>query len=265
MNPFKPRLLATMIVLATAIPAVHAAAPASGKVGDWTVVDAIAWRDNTGTHIVVSDKPFDRNAITRDLKINSSDVMHHQMPPLDAQTYELRLDADGKVGGISISMPGGAFASSSSDMADGLKLAKNDGGTVSGSFVYTNADIRFDVPVVSGVMPRPGKPLPADGGDPGKTLNAQIIAIAKGDIDTLVKLSPPEHRDSIMANAEAEVEFAQKTTPSKASITGGSIDGDRAWVDFDGVQEGQSMKGLAIVERADGAWYVRKIEARKSE
>lgn len=265
MNPLNPRLLATVIAVFASTPFVNAATPASGKVGDWTVVDAIAWRDKMGTHIVVSDKPFDRNAIGSDLKINSLDVVHHQMPPLNAQTYELGLDAEGKVGGTSISMPGGALASSSNDMSNGLKLDKNDGSRVAGSFVYAPADIRFDVPVVSGVMPRPGKPLPADGGEPGKALNAQIIAIAKGDIHTLVKLSPPEHRESTLANAEAEVEYAQQNTPSKVTITGGSIDGDRAWIDFDGVQGGQSMQGLAIVERADGAWYVRKIEARKSE
>ena len=58
---------------------------------------------------------------------------------------------------------------------------------------------------------------------------------------------------------------AQAFTPSKATITGGSIDGDKAWLDFDGVQGGEAMKGLAIVERKDGAWYVRNIETRQAK
>lgn len=270
MNPYTPRLLVTLIALAVATPSVHAAAPASGKVGDWTVVDAIAWRDDSGTHVVVSDKPFDRTAIAGDLKMDSSDVISHQMTPLEAQTYEVRLDDEGTVDGTSLSMPGGSSFSFTSDMEDGLKLTKNDASHVVGSFKYGIADIRFDVPVVSGDLARPGKPLPKDGGEPGKVFNAQIAAIAKGDFDALVKLSPPEHRESIMADAKKdggkmEMMAAQAFTPSKATITGGSIDGDKAWLDFDGVQMGEAMKGLAIVERKDGEWYVRNIETRQAK
>ncbi|MEO7917806.1 MAG: hypothetical protein ABIR16_09195, partial [Dokdonella sp.] len=139
-----------------------------------------------------------------------------------------------------------------------------------GSFTYDVADIEFDVPIVSGPMPRPGKPLPSDGGEPGKVFNAQIAAIAKGDFDALVKLSPPEYRESIMADAKKdggkmEMMAAQAFTPSKATITGGSIDGDKAWLNFDGTQGGEAMKGLAIVERKDGAWYVRNVETRQAK
>ncbi len=268
MNPSKPCLLVTLIAVAVAIPFAHAAAPASGKVGDWNVVDAIAWRDDSGTHIVVSDKPFDRSAIASDRKMSTSDVMSHQMNPLQAQTYEVRLDAEGTVDGTSLSMPGGSSFSFSSDMAEGLELSKNDGGKVAGSFVYQDVNIQFDLPVVTGELPRPGKPLPSDGGEPGKVFHAQIAAITKGDFDTLVKLSPPEHRESIMADAKKdggkmEMMAAQAFTPNKATITGGSIDGDKAWLDFDGVQGGEAVKGLAIVERADGEWYVRNIEVRQ--
>jgi len=76
-NRFQPRLLIALIALAFVSAIVHASAPASGKVGDWTVVDAIAWRDDSGTHVVVTDKPFDRTAIAGDLKMDSSDVMGH--------------------------------------------------------------------------------------------------------------------------------------------------------------------------------------------
>lgn len=270
MNPCTPRLLVTLIALAVAIPSVHAAAPASGKVGDWTVVDAIAWRDDSGTHIVVSDKPFDRTAIAGDLKMDTSDVMSHQMDPLNAQTYEIRLDSDGAVDGTSLSMPGGSSFSFTSDMVDGLKVSKNDAKGVAGSFKYDIADVRFDVPVVSGALARPGKPLPSDGGEPGKVFNAQIAAIAKGDFDALLKLSPPEYRESIKADAKKdggkmEMMAAQAFTPSKATITGGSIDGDKAWLDFDGVQGGEAMKGMAIVERKGGEWYVRNIETRQAK
>ncbi|MGB4859829.1 MAG: hypothetical protein WBP11_10940 [Dokdonella sp.] len=259
-----------LIGLIFAAPCAYAAAPASGNVGDWKVVDAIAWRDSMGTHVVVSDKPFDRIAIASDRKMDSSDVMSQQMNPLNAQTYELRLDAKGAVDGINISVPGGSSAQFSSEMTEGLKLSKNNDKTVAGSFAYDNADIRFDVPVVTGELPRPGKPLPADGGEPGKVLTAQIAAIAKGDFDALIKLSPPEHRASIMAAAKKdggkmEMMAAQAFTPSKATVTGGSIEGDKAWLDFDGVQGGEVVKGMAILERADGAWYVRNIDVHQAE
>ena len=77
MNRFQPRLLIALIALAFVSAIVHASAPASGKVGDWTVVDALAWRDDSATHGVVNDKPFDRTAIAGDLKMDSSDVMGH--------------------------------------------------------------------------------------------------------------------------------------------------------------------------------------------
>lgn len=268
MKPFKLRLLVAMIALTVGNPAAHAEAPASGKVGSWTVVDAVAWSDKMGTHIVVSDKPFDRGAMAADQKLNSSDVMSHQMNPLNAQTFELRLDADGEVDGISISTPGGSMASFTSEMSEGLKLSKNDGGTITGSFSYDAADIHFDLPVVTGKLARPGKPLPADGGEPGKAFNAQITAIAKGDFDALVKLSPPEYRQSIMDEAKKdggkmEMMGAKAFTPSKATITGGNIDGERAWLDFDGVQDGAAVQGQAILGRADGAWYVRDINMRR--
>jgi len=145
-----------------------------------------------------------------------------------------------------------------------------DADHVVGSFKYDITDIRFDVPVVSAALTRPGKPLPSDGGEPGKVFNAQIAAIAKGDFDALLKLSPREYRESSMADAKKddgkmEMMAAQAFTPSKATITGGSIDRDKAWLGFDGVQDGKAMKGLAIVERKDEVWHVRNIEVPEAE
>ena len=270
MKILKQSPLVLMIAFAVFAPCAEAGASASGKVGDWTVVDAIAWRDDSGTHVVVSDEPFDRSAIASDRRMDTSDVTSHQMNPLQAQTYEVRLDSERTVDGTSLSMPGGSSFSFTSDMADGMKLTKSDANHIAGSFQYDIADIHFDVPVVSGELARPGKPLPSDGGEPGKVFNAQIAAIAKGDFDALVKLSPPEYRESIMADAKKdggkmEMMAAQAFTPSRATITGGSIDGDKAWLDFDGTQGGEAMKGLAIVERKDGAWYVRNIETRQAK
>lgn len=261
MSLFKPGALVALIALPFLMPCGHAETPASGKVEEWTVVDAISWRDDSGTHIVVSDTPYDRAEIASDREMNSTDVLHHL-----GQTLELRVDEKGTLAGINISVPGGITSLSNDDMNEGMNLSRNDGDSVAGSFRYETIAVQFDVPVVSGEMPLPGKPLPVGGGEPEEMFTEMIAAIAKGDFDALVKASPPERRASLLAKAKAKadggkskVQEAQQFLPSKVTITGGNIDGDKAWLDFDGVLGGEAIKRVAEVERADGAWYVHNI------
>lgn len=265
----KPNI-ATLALLAAFASSAAAAPPGSGTTGQWTVADAIAWRDPSGTHIVFSDKAFDRVAIAGDRRLDSSDITSHQMSPLNGQTYEIRLDPDGSLGGLGISSPGGTSSRYSSSMAEGLKVDRNEESHIAGSFIYEGASLHFDLPVHSGELSRPGTALPADGGEPGKVLLAQIKAVEKGDYDTLVELSPPEYRESMLKqkgtpDAAMEMTAAKAFTPSIVRISGGSIDGDRAWLDFTGRQGDEAIKGIAILQRSDGRWYVRNLETRQAD
>ena len=45
-------------------------------------------------------------------------------------------------------------------------------------------------------------------------------------------------------------------SPRKVRVVGGTVDGDEATVDFEAVEDGKPVKGLAQVERIAGKWYM---------
>ena len=118
----------------------------------------------------------------------------------------------------------------------------------------------FDLRVESTVT-RTGTALPPDGGEPGKAVVAHFVAIEKNDFKALMATAQPEQA-KMMAAAEKSGEakdlfkMIREMSPGKVRVTGGTIDGDAAMVDFDGVEGGKPVKGVAEVVRVGGKWYM---------
>ena len=54
----------------------------------------------------------------------------------------------------------------------------------------------------------------------------------------------------------------QTMTPTEPKITGGSIDGEKAWVNFTGTRNGKVLTGKAKMARTSGMWRVIKISTK---
>ncbi len=254
---------AVMVVtmMAAAVPGLRADAKdtVALKYAKFTVVDAVAYKTNDGIEVALLSVAFDRKAAVKDRKIDSFDVM--RMFGVTAAT--LRFGADGAFRCIDAKSTEGGGSSCSSDLTPALKLTAHTADRVAGTFKLNangeKADVTFDLKVESTVA-RAGTALPADGGDPGKAVLAHYAAIEKNDFKALMATAAPE-RAAMMAEAEKAGEakemfkMLREMSPRKVRITGGTVDGDAALVDYEGVEGGKPVKGTADVTRIAGKWY----------
>ena len=117
-------------------------------------------------------------------------------------------------------------------------------------------DLNFDV----AVTPPPGKPLPADGGEPGKAYRAWTTAVAKGDVPVLAALVGDDYNSwRIKSDDENDVKAALKDlrdgTPVKATILRGRIDGDNAVLWVEGKDRDDILRrGRVLLAKAEGDW-----------
>jgi Domain of unknown function (DUF4878) len=251
-----------------AMAAVIAAAPglgadAKGQVrlsrASFTVADAVAYKTDDGIEVALLSAAFDRKAAVKDQKIDSFDLMGS-----DGQSITLRIGSDGSMNCIDFRTDGGGGSSCNSDYEKALTLTTRTADRVAGSFKLTregeSADVTFDLKVESTVT-RPGTPLPAGGGEPGKAALAYFAAVEKGDFRALKALARPEQRAKMeeaekSGEAKEMFEFLREMSPRKVKIVGGTIDGDEAFVDFEGVSDGEPAKGVVELVRVAGQWYV---------
>lgn len=229
------------------------------KGATFTVADAVAYKTNDGVEVALLPAAFDRKAAARDLKINDFDIMR-----MGKAHITLRIDADGSFSCINYSTGAGGGSTCSSDYAKGLSLTARTPQRVAGTFRLKadgdSADVTFDLPVESDV-PRPGVALPADGGEPGAAVIAHFTAIEKNDFKALKATTRPEQLAMIEAaekSGEAREMFKmmREMSPRKVKVTGGTVDGDAALVDFEGVEGGRTVKGIAECVRISGTWYM---------
>lgn len=262
--------------LALALPAL-AAPGATGSISingaSWPVADAVVIDDDGDLEIVFSQLPFDRSKWADDGEFDSFDLYSFSD---DADGASLKVDIDEESGGygghrvqFSSSSSSGGY---SSDHEESLVLTTRSAERVAGSVSMQSddlsADVTFDLPVTrTGALARSGTPLPKGGGEPGKALSAMIDATHAGDLNRMTELSEPERRAGIeQARADGEAEqmlkMARLFTPKIERIIGGTVDGDRAWVEFEGKEDGASVKGTGELTRIDGRWYIRSINTR---
>lgn len=257
-------LYATFATIATAAICPDAAAEASGQVGDWTVVDAIAVRDDSGIRIVVSDKPFDRAGIAADLRFDIGDTSAHE-DATNANLLSLYIDDDGTLSSLGV----GGSSSYSSEMEGALSLRSRSADAIAGRFDYDTMKFDFELPVwANGAIPRVGAALAVDGGEAGKALLAYLAALKANNFDAFVALSPPSWRDSMNASeakgeGQLEIDAVTAELPQALKIIGGNGETERAWIDLSATREGKAVKAVATLERDAGGWYVQRIETLK--
>lgn len=247
--------------------AADAGAAATGHVkiesASWDVADAIAYRNGNELQVVLSDKAYDRAAFAKDGKLDDFDFINHTMEK-QASTVTLKFD-ELKLQTVQFMIEHRSGARSG-DLAKYFTPSAKHGATeLAGTVKYQQGadtiEVTFDLPVESDKLQRPGKPLAADGGDPGKALLRHVAAVHSGNFDTLMADSPPEQRAE-MAKAKASGEakemlpMIQGMTPKDLKLLGGVVDGDAAQVDFRGTLAGQPQKGTAELQRIGGTWYV---------
>ena len=230
------------------------------KYAKFTVADAVAYKTDDGIEVALLSAPFDRKAAAKDQKIDDFDVM--RMSGVTAAT--LKIDADGSFSCIDSKSSEGGGSSCNSDYAKALKLTARTADRVAGTLKLNmggeKADVTFDLKVES-VVARTGTALPADGGEPGKAVMAHFSAIEKNDFKALMATAQPEQAKMMAASEKAGeakemFKMMRDMSPRKVKVTGGTVDGDDALVDFAGVEDGKPVTGVAEVVRIAGKWYM---------
>lgn len=262
-----PMMLAAVAALTAATPAL---ADVKGKVAlkevSFTVADAVAYKTDDGIEVALLPAPFDRKAAAKDRKIDSFDVMR-----MGKGHITLRIEKDGSFSCIDYSAGNGGGSSCNSDYTKALKLTANTADRVAGAFRLkmpgSTADVTFDLKVESTVVPA-GTPLPPDGGEPGKAVMAHFAAIEKNDFKALMATAQPEQAKMMAASEKAGeakemFKMMREMSPRKVKVTGGTIDGDDALVDFDAVADGKPVKGVAECVRIAGKWYMAGSSTRQ--
>ncbi len=251
-------VLTVMMAAATAGVLADAKGRISFKGLNFTVVDAVAYKDDDDIEVALLPAAFNRKDAVKDRKIDSFDVMR-----MDGGHLTIVVKPDGSIGCLNYSTGQGGGSSCSSDYDTALKLTTRTATRVAGSFRFKaggdTADVTLDLPVES-VVARTGTALPPDGGEPGRAVLAHYAAIEKNDFKALKALASPE-RQAMMAEAEKAGEakemfkMLRDFSPRKVRVVGGTIDGDSALVDYEGVEGGKAVKGVAEVARIGGKWY----------
>lgn len=232
----------------------------------FTVADAVAYKTDDGVEVAILSKPFDRRAAGKDQKIDSFDVMRMGGPQIT-----LRIGADGAFSCIDYSTGQGGGTSCNSDYTAALKITARTAERVAGALRLKDeadsADVTFDLKVESTVA-RAGTALPAGGGEPGQAVLAHFAAIEKNDFKALMATAPPERRE-MMVEAEKSGEakelfkMMRDMSPRRVKVLGGTVDGDDAFVDFEAVDDGKPVKGVAECVRIGGKWYMTSSSTRQ--
>lgn len=268
---------ALALALGATVPLALARAGASGTVTidgkTWPVADAVAVSDQGDVEIWFTELKFDRMKWAEDGEFGVFDP-YKFVDDGSGTSVTVDVDDDGSYGGHSVRYGSSSSSSTmSSDHEGTLTLTANDGKRIAGRWKLDDGsglvvDVGFDLPITAtGPMARPGTPLAADGGEPGKALRAMVDATHAGQLDTMIALSDPERRKGIeeakAAGQAAEMlQMAQLFTPKIGKITGGTLLDDQAWVDFEGSEGSGPVKGTAELSRKDGKWYVKSINTR---
>jgi hypothetical protein len=241
----------------------------------WPVADAVAVMDGEDLEIVFGQAAFDRVKWADDGEFDSFDLTDFK-DGADGQSLTIDIDEeDGGYGGHNVRYsPGSTSGGYSSDYEEGVKLTTRSAERVAGTVKFADAegglgvDVSFDLPVTkTGKLARAGTPLPADGGEPGKALRAAVDATLAGDVDKMTAMSHPDRRAAIEEAKKAGeidqmLQMAKLFTPKITKITGGTVDGDRAWVEFEGDEAGSKVTGTGEMSRLDGKWYLESINTR---
>jgi len=100
-----------------------------------------------------------------------------------------------------------------------------------------------------------GDPLPAGGGEPGKSYLSWLDAVRSGDIDRIKAMLPPEKVEMLEAeDAKESIEFLQIMTPGDVKILGGSSDGSTPIQKVEGTMDDSKMFGEITLTKQGESW-----------
>jgi len=221
--------------------------------------------DAVGDRIFVylSDIPLDATKVAA--AFHAGTAVEEQLGDGSAGYVRICIDAEGGECGLYFSYNNPSASFNSSGYGE-LKLAPAQGGRIAGRWVLAEPgdffgetydfDLNFDV----AITPPPGKPVPADGGEPGKAYRAWTAAVAKGDLATLRALVGRDYDAwRIKSDDQDDVKSALKDlrdgTPVEAKILSGRIDGDNAVLWVEGKDRDDILRrGRVQLQRVDKAW-----------
>ncbi|MEM7222322.1 MAG: hypothetical protein AAF495_05045 [Pseudomonadota bacterium] len=103
-----------------------------------------------------------------------------------------------------------------------------------------------------------GEPLPDGGGDPGRAYLQWVEAVHTGTLDALRSIVPPEWAEQLdslsAAEAKEQMEFLQFMTPTDVKILSGSLDGENAFLEIEGMIEGEKVNGEITMTQMGEFW-----------
>ena len=140
------------------------------------------------TYVYLSSVPMDAGKVAS--AFQPSSAAEEQLRDASAGYVRICINAEGGECGLYFSHnnPNASFNSSGYGV---FKLDAAPAGRIAGRWVLAEPDdffgetYDFDLNFDVAITPPPGKPLPADGGEPGKAYRAWTTAIAKGDLPAL--------------------------------------------------------------------------------
>ena len=224
--------------------------------------------DGDRTFVYLSDIPLDAKKIAA--AFHASSAAEEQLGDGSAGYVRICIDAQGGECGLYFShnKPNASFNSSGYGE---FKLEQAPAGRLTGHWTLSEPDdffgetYDFDLQFDVAVTPPPGKPLPGDGGEPGKAYRAWTAAVAKGDLPVLRRLVGRDYDAwRIKSDDQDDVKSALKDlrdgTPVEAEILSGRIDGDGAVLWVQGMDRDDILRrGRVQMQRVDGVW--RYVEA----
>ena len=229
-------------------------------------VIAVANEEDDGgdrTFVYLSDIPLDAKKIAAAFR--ASTAAEEQMGDGSAGYVRICIDAEGGECGLYFShnQPNASFNSSGYGV---FKLATAPAGRIAGRWTlaepgdFFGETYDFDLDFDAAVTPPPGKPLPADGGEPGKAYRAWTAAVAKGDLPVLRALVGGDYNgwrlnSEDQGNVKEALKDLRDGTPLQARILRGRIDGDSAVLWVEGKDRDDILRGGRVrMERVAGVW-----------
>lgn len=224
--------------------------------------------DGARTFVYLSDIPLDARKIAA--AFQASSAAEAQLGDGSAGYVRICIDGEGGECGLYFShnKPNASFNSAG---YGAFKLEPAAAGRIAGRWVLAEPgdffgetydfDLVFDV----AVTPPPGKPLAADGGEPGKAYRAWTAAVAKGDLPVLRALVGGDYNgwrlnSEDQGNVKEALKDLRDGTPLQARILRGRIDGDSAVLWVEGKDRDDILRrGRVSMQRVEGAW--RYMEA----
>jgi hypothetical protein len=220
------------------------------------------------TFVYLSDIPLDPAKIAG--AFQASSAAEEQLGDGSAGYVRICIDAEGGECGLYFSHNKPTASFNSSGYGE-FKLDPAPEGRVAGHWTLSKPDdffgetYDFDLEFDVAITPPPGKPLPADGGEPGKAYRAWTTAVAKGDLPVLRALVGGDYNGwRIKSDDQDDVKAALKDlrdgTPVQAKVLSGRIDGDTAVLWVEGKDRDDILRrGRVLLTRDDGSW--RYMEA----